>query len=48
MIANYKEGKIEKQKTQVNTTTYLSDHFTTFARAYLGEQLENQTFCYFP
>lgn len=25
---------------------YLCDHFTTFARPYLGEELQNQNFCY--
>lgn len=28
--------------------TYLCDHFTTFARPYLGEELQNQNFCDIP
>lgn len=28
--------------------SYLGDHFTTFTRSYLGEELENQNFGYIP
>lgn len=27
---------------------YLCDHFTTFARPNLGEELQNQNLCYIP
>lgn len=31
-----------------STQSHLCNHFTTFARSYLGEELENQDFSYVP
>lgn len=35
-------------ETQTLLIAYLCDHFTTFTRPYLGEELQNQNFCNIP
>lgn len=37
-----------KQDNPATFAAYLCDHFTAFAWSYLGEELQDQNFCYIP